>query len=63
LVLGLQLDATDPHLNSNLAQAYLEERNFKSAEYYARIAIASNRDSAKVTLVWYKMDKTHEPKV
>jgi hypothetical protein len=63
LVSGLQLDATDLHLNSNLAQAYLEERNFKSAEFYAQIAIASSKDSAKVTLVRYKLDKTQEPRV
>jgi hypothetical protein len=63
LVSGLQLDATDPHLNSNLAQAYLEEHNFKSAEYYAQIAIASSKDSAKVTVEWYKTDKTHDSRV
>ncbi|PNF28586.1 hypothetical protein B7P43_G09381 [Cryptotermes secundus] len=44
---GLQLDPGNPHLNSNLAQAYLEERDFASAEYYAKIAIANSKDSAK----------------
>jgi hypothetical protein len=51
LISGLELDALDPHLNSNLAQAYLEEQDFVSAEYHARKAIFSNRNSAKVILV------------
>jgi hypothetical protein len=51
LISGLELDATNPHLNSNLAQAYLEECDFVSAEHHAMIAVANNRDSAKVRLV------------
>lgn len=61
MISGLQLDPTNPHLNSNLAQAYLEGCNFASAEYYAKIAIANNKDSAKVILVSCKLDKTIEP--
>jgi uncharacterized protein HemY len=61
LISGLLLDPENPHLNSNLAQAYLEERNFASAEYYAQIAIANSKDSAKVILPWYKLDKTIQP--
>jgi Tfp pilus assembly protein PilF len=61
LISGLQLDPANPHLNSNLAQAYLEECNYATAEYYARVAISNSNDSAKVILVWYKLDKTIEP--
>jgi hypothetical protein len=51
LISGLQLDAKNPHLNGNLAQAYLEQHDFVSAEYYAKIAIANAKESAKVILV------------
>ncbi|XP_069697937.1 E3 ubiquitin-protein ligase TTC3-like isoform X2 [Periplaneta americana] len=44
---GLQLDEENPHLNSNLAQAYLERNEFRLAEYYAEVAINNNKNSAK----------------
>lgn len=45
---ALELDAKNPYINSNLAQAYLEERDFGRAEYHAMKAISANRDSPKV---------------
>ncbi|XP_021922164.1 uncharacterized protein LOC110830988 isoform X2 [Zootermopsis nevadensis] len=44
---ALELDAKNPYINSNLAQAYLEERDFGRAEYHAMKAISANRDSPK----------------
>lgn len=51
------MDVTNPHLNSNLAQAYLEECDFVNAEHHAKLAITYNRDSVKVRLVEYMCDK------
>jgi hypothetical protein len=51
LISGLQLDATNPHLNSNLAQAYLEKCDFVNAEHHAITAIANDKYSTKVWLL------------